>query len=158
MEDLMHKIAKKIVSWYVTKNVSTIVIGSNKFWKQNINIGKANSQTFAQIPFSLLINYVKDKASKLGIKVIEVEESYTSKASFLDLDNIPVYDGRNTNKYSFSGKRISRGMYRSSNGFCFNADLNGAGNILRKHSNKNITFDLENLKFPEILNAIDIYK
>lgn len=158
MEDLMHKISKKIIDWCVTKDVSTIVIGSNKFWKQNINIGKVNNQTFAQIPFSLLINYIEDKASKLGIKVIKVEESYTSKTSFLDMDNIPIYDKNNTNKYKFSGKRISRGMYRSSNGFCFNADLNGAGNILRKYLNKNIIFNLKNLKSPEILNAKSIYK
>lgn len=158
MEDLMHKISKKIIDWCVTKDVSTIVIGSNKFWKQNINIGKVNNQTFAQIPFSLLINYIEDKASKLGIKVIKVEESYTSKASFLDMDSIPIYDKNNTNKYKFSGKRISRGMYRSSNGFCFNADLNGAGNILRKYLNKNIIFNLKNLKSPEILNAKSIYK
>lgn len=158
MEDLMHKISKKIINWCVDKDVSTIVIGSNKFWKQNINIGKVNNQTFAQIPFSLLINYIEDKASKLGIKVIKVEESYTSKASFLDMDNIPIYDKNNTNKYTFSGKRISRGMYKSSNGFCFNADLNGAGNILRKHLKENIIFNLENLKSPEILNVKSIYK
>lgn len=158
MEDVMHKISKKIIKWCITKGVSTIVIGSNKFWKQNINIGKANNQTFTQIPFSLLIKYIEDKAFKFGIKVIRIEESYTSKASFLDLDNIPVYSENNTNKYIFSGRRISRGMYKSSNGFCFNADLNGAGNILRKYLNKNIIFDLENLKSPEVLNTKCIYK
>ena len=158
MEDVMHKISKKIVNWCITKGVSTIVIGSNKFWKQNINIGKANNQTFTQIPFSLLIKYIEDKAFKFGIKVIRIEESYTSKASFLDLDNVLVYSENNTNKYIFSGRRISRGMYKSSNGFCFNADLNGAGNILRKYLNKNIIFDLENLKSPEVLNTKCIYK
>lgn len=156
MEDVMHKISKKIINWCINKNVSTIVIGSNKFWKQNINIGKANNQTFTQIPFSLLIKYIEDKALKSGIKVIKTEESYTSKASFLDLDNIPVYD--KNKKYTFSGKRISRGMYKASNGFCFNADLNGAGNILRKYLNKNIIFNLKNLKSPEVLNVKDIYK
>lgn len=154
----MHKISKKIIEWCRVKGVSTIVIGSDKFWKQNINIGKVNNQIFTQIPFSLLIGYIEDKASRVGIKVIKTEESYTSKASFLDLDDIPVYDENNTMKYIFSGKRISRGMYKSSNGFCFNADLNGAGNILRKYLNKNITFNLENLKSPEILNAKSIYK
>lgn len=158
MEDVIHKISKKIISWCISKDVSTIVIGSNKFWKQNINIGKVNNQTFTQIPFSLLISHIENKANKAGIKVVKTEESYTSKASFLDLDNIPVYDENSTNKYTFSGKRISRGMYRSSNGFCFNADLNGAGNILRKYLNKNIIFNLKNLKSPEVLNAKEIYK
>ena len=158
MEDVMHKISKKIINWCISKNISTIVIGSNKFWKQNINMGTVNNQTFTQIPFSLLIGHIEDKASKLGIKVIKTEESYTSKASFLDLDDIPIYDESNTNKHKFSGKRISRGMYKSSNGFCFNADLNGAGNILRKYLNKNIIFNLKTLKSPEILKAKDIYK
>lgn len=156
MEDVMHKISKKIINWCISKNVSTIIIGSNKFWKQKITMGKINNQTFAQIPFSLLIKYIEDKAIKVDIKVIKTEESYTSKASFLDLDNIPIYD--KNKKYTFSGKRISRGMYKASNGFCFNADLNGAGNILRKYLNKNIIFNLKNLKSPEILNVKNIYK
>lgn len=154
----MHKISKKIINWCISKNVSTIIIGSNKFWKQNINIGKINNQAFTQIPFYLLIKYIEDKALKSGIKIIKTEESYISKASFLDLDNIPIYDENKTNKYTFSGKRISRGMYKTSNDFCFNADLNGAGNILRKCSNKNINFNLANLKSPEILNVKNIYK
>lgn len=158
MEDIMHKISKKIIEWCQTKDVSNIVIGSNKFWKQNINIGKANNQTFTQIPFSLLIGYIEDKAFKAGIGIIRTEESYTSKASFLDLDNIPVYDDNSTKKYTFSGKRISRGMYKSSSGFCFNADLNGAGNILRKHYSGKININLANLKSPEILNTKNIYK
>lgn len=158
MEDIMHKISKKIIEWCQTKDVSTIVIGSNKFWKQNINIGKANNQTFTQIPFSLLIGHIENKAFKAGIEVIRTEESYTSKASFLDLDNIPVYDENNHMQYTFSGKRISRGMYESSKGFCFNADLNGAGNILRKHYSGKININLANLKSPEILNTKNIYK
>lgn len=158
MEDIMHKISKKIVEWCISKDVSTIVIGSNKFWKQNINIGKANNQTFTQIPFSLLISHIEDKAFKFGIKVVKTEESYTSKASFLDLDSIPVCNENEVNKYTFSGKRISRGMYRSSNGFCFNADLNGAGNILRKQYSGKINVNLANLRSPEILKVTDIYK
>lgn len=158
MEDVMHKISKKIIEWCISKDVSTIVIGSNKFWKQNINIGKVNNQTFTQIPFSLLIGYIENKANKVGIKVIRTEESYTSKASFLDLDDIPVYDKSEANKHIFSGKRISRGIYKSSNGFCFNADLNGAGNILRKYYSGKININLANLNSPEMLNAKNIYK
>lgn len=156
MMDVMHKISKKIVEWCVSKNVSTIVIGSNKFWKQKINIGN-NTQTFVQMPFSKLIDYIEDKASKVGIEVIRIEESYTSKASFLDLDDIPIYKENDTTEYAFSGRRISRGMYKSSTGFTFNADLNGAGNILRKHVKENIVFNLSNLHSPEVLDVNKIY-
>lgn len=156
MEDTMHKISKKIVEWCEEKQVSTIVIGSNEFWKQGINIGN-NTQTFVQIPFSTLIKYIEDKATKVGIEVVRIEESYTSKASFLDLDDIPVYKEGDTTEYVFSGKRISRGMYKSSGGFVFNADLNGAGNILRKYTKKSPVFNLSNLAFPEILDTKKIY-
>ena len=156
MIDIMHKISKKIVEWCESKNVAVIVIGSNKFWKQKINIGN-NTQTFVQIPFSTLINYIEDKASKVGIEVIRIEESYTSKASFLDLDDMPVYKENDTTEYVFSGKRTSRGMYKSSIGFTFNADLNGAGNILRKYKNENIVFNLSNLHSPEVLDVNKIY-
>ena len=156
MRDTMHKISKKIVEWCEEKQVSTIVIGSNEFWKQGINIGN-NTQTFVQIPFSTLINYIEDKASKIGIEVVRIEESYTSKASFLDLDDIPVYKEGDTSEYVFSGKRTSRGMYKSSTGFTFNADLNGAGNILRKYKNENIVFNMSNLSSPEILDTKKIY-
>lgn len=158
MEDVMHKVSKKIVKWCQDKDVSTIVIGSNKFWKQKISIGKANNQTFIQMPFSLLIGYIKDNAFKAGIEVVETEESYTSKVSFLDLDDIPVYDKDNQVKHKFSGKRIARGMYRSKDGLCFNADLNGAGNILRKYYKGQIDINLDSLISPEVLRAANIYK
>ncbi len=156
MNDIMHKISKKIVEWCKSKNVCVIVIGSNKFWKQGINIGN-NTQTFVQMPFSTLINYIEDKANKVGIEVVRIEESYTSKASFLDLDDIPIYKENDTTEYTFSGKRVSRGMYKSSTGFTFNADLNGAGNILRKHVKENIVFNLSNLHSPEVVDAKKIY-
>lgn len=156
MIDVMHKISKKIVEWCQEKQVSTIAIGSNKFWKQKINIGN-NTQTFVQMPFSTLINYIEDKASKVGIEVVRIEESYTSKASFLDLDDIPIYKENDTTEYTFSGKRVSRGMYKSSTGFTFNADLNGAGNILRKYTNENIVFNMSNLSSPEVLDTNKIY-
>ena len=156
MMDVMHKISKKIVEWCESKNVSVIVIGFNKFWKQGINIG-SNTQTFVQMPFSKFIDYIEDKASKVGIEVIKIEESYTSKASFLDLDDIPIYKENDITEHAFSGKRISRGMYKSSTGFTFNADLNGAGNILRKYTNENIVFNMSNLSSPEILDTKKIY-
>ena len=76
------------------------------------------------------------------MKYIEQEESYTSKASFLDLDEIPVYDAKKSYTGTFSGKRIKRGLYRSKSGRLINADVNGAANILRKSKQR---LDLERL-------------
>ncbi len=94
-------------------------------------MGKRNNQSFTAIPHSFLIQMIKYKAEKHGIKVIVNEELYTSKASFLDHDEIPVY-GEVDSKKSFSGKRIKRGLYCSKNGTIINADVNGAANIMRK--------------------------
>lgn len=67
-----------------------------------------------------------------GITFIKQEESYTSKASFFDKDNIPLYNDDNPKKYVFSGKRIKRGLYKTKDGKLLNADVNGALNILSK--------------------------
>ena len=158
IEDALHKVAKKIVLWCVGKNVSTIIIGKNKGWKQEINIGKTNNQNFVQIPHALLINYIKTVASKFGIIVIETDESYTSKASFLDKDSIPVYKQEANITYLFSGSRIKRGLYKDSLGRVINADLNGAGNIMRKLiSDDGISININNLASPSILTAKEIY-
>ncbi|NET15882.1 MAG: IS200/IS605 family element transposase accessory protein TnpB, partial [Okeania sp. SIO1H6] len=97
---------------------------------QEINIGKRNNQNFVQIPHHKFIEQLTYKAELVGIKVIINEESYTSKASFLDLDNIPNY--QKGVKHKFSGQRIKRGLYKSKNGLLINPDLNGSYNILRK--------------------------
>ena len=107
-----------------------LVIGNNPNWKQGINLGKKNYQNFVQIPFFKLIEQLKYKAKLVGIKVIINEESYTSIASFLDLDDLPVY--QKGVKYRFSGKRVRRRLYKASNGLKYNADVNGNLNILRK--------------------------
>ncbi|WP_188455644.1 zinc ribbon domain-containing protein, partial [Virgibacillus oceani] len=99
-------------------------------WKDHSNMGKRNNQTFTTIPHRLLVQMITYKVERHGIKVIMTEESYTSQASFLDYDDIPVY-GEENNK-SFSGKRVKRGLYRSKNGTHMNADVNGAANIMKK--------------------------
>ena len=84
-----------------------------------------------------------------NICVIEREESYTSKASFLDMDDIPTYKEGDETKYTFSGKRIKRGLYRSKNGTILNADVNGSLNIIRKefpHAFDHITDFADHLK------------
>ncbi|WP_100401226.1 RNA-guided endonuclease InsQ/TnpB family protein [Bacillus sp. FJAT-44742] len=131
IKDLFHKASFQIEKIALEEDVDTIIIGQNKDWKQNSNMGKRNNQSFVSIPHSLLIQMITYKAERHGIKVEVTEESYTSKASFLDNDNLPVY-GEDDSKKSFSGKRIKRGLYRSKNGTLLNADVNGAGNIMRK--------------------------
>ena len=95
-------------------------------------MGRENNQAFVQIPHARLIDLLTYKAKLVGINVVIVEESYTSKASFLDQDPIPTYDSKRTEKPRFSGKREKRGLYRASNGRRINADINGSYNILRK--------------------------
>ena len=130
LKDIFHKASYHIVKTAAEENVSVIVIGQNKAWKQEVNIGKKNNQSFVHIPHSMLISMITYKAAEHGIKVIVTEESYTSKASFLDCDDIPVYE--KGKKHSFSGKRIKRGLYRTKNKILLNADVNGASNILKK--------------------------
>uniref|UniRef100_UPI00403F2F7F zinc ribbon domain-containing protein n=1 Tax=Oceanobacillus sp. FSL K6-3682 TaxID=2921503 RepID=UPI00403F2F7F len=99
--------------------------------KQHAAMGKRNNQSFIVIPHTLLIQMITYKAEKHGITVLLTEESYTSKASFLDNDDIPVYGQKNKNAV-FSGKRIKRDLYLSKNRERINADVNGAANIIRK--------------------------
>jgi putative transposase len=131
IKDLFHKASYHIVQLAVQEHIDTIIIGQNTGWKQNINIGKRNNQTFCYIPFNMLFGMIQYKAERYGIKVIINEESYTSKASFLDDDEIPTYGEDNAGVH-FSGKRIHRGLYRSANKTLINADVNGAANIMRK--------------------------
>ncbi len=128
--DTINKIGSSIIAWCCDNDIDTIVIGHNTHWKQNASMGKKNNQTFVQIPLYKLIKNITYRAERCGIRVIEREESYTSKASFLDNDVIPTYG--EVKEPKFSGKRIKRGLYKAANGTIINADLNGSANILRK--------------------------
>ena len=130
----MHKISTHIINEAVKNNISKIIIGNNIGWKNEINIGRRNNQNFVNIPHTKLFNQLLYKGLLNGIEVIFTEESYTSKASFFDKDELPIY-GENDN-HKFSGRRISRGLYKDSRGNLWNADLNGGGNIMRKVSDK----------------------
>lgn len=131
--DFFYKAAHRICRYCTGNRVEVIVIGHNIGQKQEVSIGKANNQNFVGIPYTRFIRMLETVALKYGIPVIQREESYTSKASLLDGDPIPTYgEVPEGEKPVFSGKRVSRGMYRSSDGTLINADLNGAGNILRK--------------------------
>ena len=130
----MHKISTHIINEAVKNNISKIIIGNNVGWKNEINIGRRNNQNFVNIPHTKLFNQLLYKGLLNGIEVIFTEESYTSKANFFDKDELPIYD--ESTKHKFSGSRIKRGLYRDSKGNIWNADLNGAANIMRKVSDK----------------------
>lgn len=123
---------KRIIDYCLTNNIGFLVVGYNNFWKQSVNIGKVNNQKFVQIPYAILRNKLEYKCNEFGISFMEQEESYTSKASFIDLDNIPVYKYNSATTHTFSGKRIKRGLYQTKDKLTLNADINGACNVLRK--------------------------
>lgn len=132
IKDYMHKASNKIIDIAIEKGIKKIVVGYNKKWKDGCNMGRKNNEKFLYIPHSLLLQYIKYKAQINQIEVIETEESYTSKADALALDEIPIYKQDSNKKYSFSGKRIKRGLYQSSLNKLISSDVNSALNILRK--------------------------
>ncbi|AOY80338.1 MULTISPECIES: RNA-guided endonuclease TnpB family protein [Moorena] len=139
MRDNVNKVARFIVSWCLKNRVSTVVFGWNNRSKDSINIGKKNNQQFVQIPTAKLKSRIEQLCTEYGIKFVETEESYTSKASFLDRDFLPTLGEKPVREacpsglgWKESGKRVKRGLYRSGSGDLINADCNGACNILRK--------------------------
>lgn len=127
----LHKITSFLSLYFDEMAIETVFVGKNQGWKQEVSLEKKTNQSFAQIPFNTFISQLTYKCLVKGIEVIEQEESYTSKASFLDEDDIPVYKDVQ-DKPQFSGKRISRGLYQSKDGRVLNADVNGSYNILVK--------------------------
>ena len=121
----LHERSKELIELLASNGIIKLVIGYNKNWKQDINLGKRTNQNFVQIPFYTLIEYIKYKAQEKNIEVITHGESYTSKCSFLDDEEICKHE-------KYAGKRVKRGLFRSSNGHEINADINAAYNIARK--------------------------
>ena len=144
----IHKITKFLANYFDERDVSKVIIGNNSGWKNGINLGRRNNQNFVNIPYTKFINQLTYKCQLLGITVITREESYTSKASFLDYDEIPNYKDETT--YKFSGRRIKRGLYRSTTRK-INADVNGAYNIMVKENPNYIVSNREQLGFNPIL-------
>ncbi|MEG4587522.1 transposase [Microcoleus sp. MOSTC5] len=132
VDNYLHHASRLIIGILVAKQIGTLVIGKNAQWKTEIDLGKQTNQNFVSIPHARLIEMLEYKARLVGIKVIVQEESYTSKSNFLNLDPIPVYGHTGTDDVAFSGKRIKRGLYRTSIGQLINSDVNGSYNILRK--------------------------
>lgn len=138
--DCIRKTARYIVNYCIEQGIGTIICGYNKDFKRGMNLGKVINQQFTQISFGSLRETLANLCERYGLQYVEQEESYTSKASCLDLDDIPVYSPEQPYTGTFSGKRIRRGLYRFSDGRIANADINGAANILRK-SKQNFNFE-----------------
>ena len=132
VNDYMNKAARKVIDYCITNNIGTLVVGYNETFQRNSNIGTQNNQNFVNIPFGQLRSKLEYLCELNSITFVKQEESYTSKASFWDKDEMPIYNVDNSKEYLFSGKRIKRGLYQSKEGITLNADINGALNILRK--------------------------
>ena len=134
VNDYMNKAARMIIDYCIKNDIGTLIAGYNVTFQRNSHIGKQNNQNFVNIPYGRLRDKLAYMCELNGITYVEQEESYTSKASFWDKDNIPVYNNDNPKEYEFSGNRVHRGLYETANGKTFNADINGALNIMRKSS------------------------
>lgn len=132
VNDYLSKSARIIINYCLENNIGTLVCGYNNDFQRNSDIGKKNNQNFVNIPFSKLQSKLEYLCEFYGIKYVDQEESYTSKASFFDMNIIPEYKEKDNIEYSFSGKRVRRGMYKTLKGYILNADVNGALNILKK--------------------------
>lgn len=132
VNDYMSKTARKIINYCLENNIGTLVCGYNETFQRNSNIGKVNNQTFVNIPFGKLREKFEYLCKLYSLSFVEQEESYTSKSSFFDMDILPKFEADRPQTYSFLEKRIKRGLYQTSKGYIFNADVNGALNILRK--------------------------
>ena len=134
VNDYINKTCRYIINYCLINDIGTLVIGYNQSFQCKANLGKKNNQIFTQLPFGKIREKLEYLCKRYNINYILQEESYTSKASFFDNDDLPVYNADNPQTYEFSGKRIKRGLYQTKNKYRFNADCNGALNILRKSS------------------------
>jgi putative transposase len=125
IDNYLHNSSRYIVNYLIKNDIGTLVIGKNKQWKNEINLGRVNNQSFVSIPHARLIKMIEYKCALIGIDIIITEESHTSKCSFIDFESIKHHD-------NYLGKRKYRGLFISKDNVKINADCNGSGNIIRK--------------------------
>jgi len=134
VNDYMSKVTRKVIDYCISNDIGTLVVGYNETFQRSSDIGKQNNQNFVNISYGKLRNKLEYLCELNGIVFVKQEESYTSKSSFWDKDDIPVYNADNPKDYQFSGSRIHRGLYETASGKTVNADVNGALNIMKKSS------------------------
>lgn len=125
IDDFMHKASNYVVKHCVKHKIQTVVVGKNDGWKQEIKLGKRTNQNFVSIPFENFINKLTYKCENFGIKLITTNESYTSKCDHFAGEEMKHHE-------NYLGKRVKRGLFKSSTGRTLNADINGAIGIARK--------------------------
>lgn len=126
IKDCLHKLSAHLVNQFVSHKIDTVIFGHNIGQKQDIKLGSVTNQNFVQIPFFQLISLLQYKCELQGIRFITTEESYTSKCSFLDLEEV-------AKQKEYLGKRVKRGLFQTKEGVLINADVNGSLNIGRKY-------------------------
>jgi putative transposase len=131
MRDAVNKAARLVLNHCLENKIGAVVFGWNKGQRQEINLGSKSNQKFVQIPTARLKDRIAQLCEQYGLQFIETEESYTSKASFVDQDTLPTF-GEKPEGWQSSGKRTKRGLFRTGLNQYINADCNGAANILRK--------------------------
>ena len=134
VDDYINKTCRYIINYCLANDIGTLVIGYNQSFQCKPDMSKKNNQNFTFLPFGKIREKLEYLCKRYNINYVLQEESYTSKASFFDGDELPIYNMDNPQDYEFSGKRIKRGLYQTKDGYLFNADCNGALNILRKSS------------------------
>ena len=139
VDDYINKTCRYIINYCIVNDIGTLVIGYNQSFQCKTNLGKRNNQIFTQLPFGKIREKLEYLCKRYNINYVMQEESYTSKASFFDDDELPTYNMDNPQTYEFSGKRVKRGLYQTKDGYLFNADCNGALNILRKSKAVDLT-------------------
>ncbi len=133
VDTYLHQASRWIIDYLDACGIGKLIIGKNPLWKQEVNNGKKNNQSFTSIPHARFVEMLVYKGAMKGITVICSEESYTSKASFLSNDPIPNYGDEGAKQVKFSGYRETRGMYKiKGKKIRINADVNGSYNIMRK--------------------------
>lgn len=132
VQNYLYCAAKKIIQYCLNNQIGNLVVGYNDGFQETPNLGKVNNQNFVMIPLGKLKSRLEYLCKQYGINFVLQEESYTSKASFFDNDEMPKWNPQNPKQGNFLGKRVYRGLYQTSTGYKFNADVNGALNILRK--------------------------
>ena len=131
MRDAVNKAARKVIQHCLDNQIGTVIFGWNKGQKESVNMGSKTNQKFVQIPTGRLKDRIAQLCEQYGLRFVEAEESYSSKASFVDNDLLPKF-GEKPEGWLPSGKRIKRGVYRTAQGWLINADCNGCANIARK--------------------------
>jgi len=158
IDAFFENVSSSVMDYCTKYNISELIIGYNKNWKTSVNIGRTNNRKFYEIPYRRLVSKLFDKGESKGVKVVENEESYTSKCDALGLEDIRHHD-------EYMGKRVKRGLFSSSAGVLLNADVNGAINIMRKHVYKaysalseTLNSTLRNIPVKQLCNPLVLFR